>query len=426
MKKENKETEEEIRKKIREEINDKWKITLEGKMTEKIDLALNKAYKEFENNLNSFTNNMSKNINKALKLKINQKPLNLVPIDNSNYLVNPILICLSNIDCLVNFCIGEEKDIILENLKENSFFLSFITFINNLWFKKSGNYNPSQIHNLLKELMKEDFNNSDPGVFISFILTKLNEEINYNKKVIKNKNEINLTNKEEVENFFKEYKENIKTKISNDFYIVTETTKKCQKFKKKGGQEINHYYFDYQPIINLYINEPDKVTGIGNNQFANLTLEENFNYLLVDEFNVEDECSVCEENHELRVNKIIKSLNNILIININRDKDPFRIMKLKYPEILNYQTVVTRESENEIVKNDKYELISVIKRASRNELDYIEIDEYNINIYCKNFNDKKWYLYNEEKETEILNQNNEKQIFDEKNALVLVYRKISN
>ena len=184
MKKGNKETEEEIRKKIREEINDKWKITLEGKMIEKIDLVLNKAYKEFENNLNSFINNISKNINKALKLKINQKPLNLVPIDNSNYLVNPILICLSNIDCLVNFCIGEEKDIILENLQENSFFLSFITFINNLWFKKSGNYNPSQIHNLLKELMKEDFNNLDPGVFISFILTKLNEELNYNKKVI--------------------------------------------------------------------------------------------------------------------------------------------------------------------------------------------------------------------------------------------------
>ena len=125
--------------------------------------------------------------------------------------------------------------------------------MNNLWLKKLDNYSPSQIHNLLKKLMKKDFSTLDPGVFISFILTKLNEEINYNKKVIKNKNNINLTHKEEVEKFFKEYKENNTTQISNDFYIVTQTTKKCQRFKEEGGIEINHYYFDYEPIINLYI-----------------------------------------------------------------------------------------------------------------------------------------------------------------------------
>ena len=140
--------------------------------------------------------------------------------------------------------------------------------------------------------------------------------------------------------------------------------------------------------------------------------------------NDKDKCLVCEQNHELGVNKIIKSLNNILIININREKDPNKIMKLNYPKILKYEKVVTKESGNAIVKNCEYELISVIKRVFKNEKDFYEKDETNINIYCKNFNDKKWYLYNEEKETEILNQNNEKEIFDEKNALVLVYKKI--
>ena len=185
----NDESKTKIKKEIEKEIDDIW-----GKELELFQTKIDKAHKELDKKFENFTKEISEKIK---KIKIEQfipngkdYNLNLEYIDNTNYLINPILICLCNIDlfiylCLENWNINVIKDL---NDKEDILFSGFTNLISKIYLRKKHNYrDPFEIHKQLKIEMKNDFYTNDPGVIINFILKKLHNELNPFKQYIEDK-----------------------------------------------------------------------------------------------------------------------------------------------------------------------------------------------------------------------------------------------
>lgn len=109
--------------------------------------------------------------------------------------------------------------------------------------------------------------------------------------------------------------------------------------------------------------------------------------------------------------------NNILIINLNRERDPLHLIKIDFPENL----------ELKIKGNyKKYELISVLLKTNiklNDDINYSEQPKYK--IYLKNFFNQKWYSYDQNIEMVEKGKEKEKEILDGQKALLLVYKKVN-
>ena len=96
----------------------------------------------------------------------------LAKLDNTNYLTNLILQCLSNTKCLISYFFNQEKERkILQNSinNPNGTYLcpSFLKLLDNLW--KNNIYQPKEIHEILIKLMKNKYNSLNPGQILNFI-----------------------------------------------------------------------------------------------------------------------------------------------------------------------------------------------------------------------------------------------------------------
>lgn len=151
------------------------------------------------------------------------------------------------------------------------------------------------------------------------------------------------------------------TKISEEFFV---------KYKNEKS-----------PLINLYIKKG-----------ANSIISDYHFNLLDDNVEIED------------LN------NNILIINLNRERDPLHLIKIDYPENLELKIKG---------KNKNYQLISVLFKTNiklDDDINYSEQPKYK--VCTKNFFDQKWYSYEENIESVEL-----KDILqDGQKALLLVYK----
>lgn len=103
--------------------------------------------------------------------------------------------------------------------------------------------------------------------------------------------------------------------------------------------------------------------------------------------------------------------NNILIINLNRERDPLHQIKIEYPE--NLEVKIKGE-------NKKYELISVLFKTNiklKDDYNYSEQPKYK--VCFKNFFNQKWYSYDQN--IELIETKN---ILDDgQKTLLLVYKK---
>ena len=387
---------EKYKNEIRDEINKRWENELKKKLNDMIEPKINKIYENIIINLNSIINSTIEKLEYDLMPEKNRLPANLVPIKESNKLINPILICLSNIDAFMNLGFIRDKKNIMKSLNEkvnNNLFSSISNLMFKLWTTKEIQCDPKEVDNKLKALMnQEDYKGDDPGVIISFILNKLNEEIYMNQEILKDKNNKGI--------------------IENNFFLSVILTYSCDIFGKDS--EPNKIK-EKEKVLDLYINEPDKFTGIGS--FNETTFENHFSFMLIKDFDVKKHCEICQRSHMLRAGKIIDNLGNYLIINLNREKDKNRYMNFIYPKEFKFSDISKEKGK----ENSSYELVSVIMDNKINEDDEMENDE-NIKImtYSKNFNDNRWYLYTD---TKIKTISNENEIFSSKNALILVYRK---
>ena len=385
---------------IKDEINKRWENELKQKFNKMMEPKLKKAYDDFHNNLDLITNSTIEKLEIDLLPEKNRLSANLVPNKESNKLINPILICLSNIDAFRNLGFIRDKNAIIKNLSEkinNNLFTPISKLMLKLWTNKEGKCDPKEVDNKLKVLMKEDYRGEDPGVIINFILNKLNEEIYMSQDILKDKNTKGI--------------------IENNFFISAIMTYTCDSFGKDS--EPNKIK-EKEKVLNLYINEPDNITGIGR---LNQTSFNDFSFMLIKDFDVKKRCEICQRTHMLRAGKIIDDFGNYLILNLNRENDKERNMNFNYPTKFNFKDI-SKEKEKE---NSTYELVSVIMDNKIGIADgeevMVEDEKIEIKTYSKNFNDNRWYLYTEKKISAV---QNESEIISKKNALILIYRKLKN
>ena len=270
----------------------------------------------------------------------------------------------------------------------------------NLWLKKediNNLYNTNQILDKLKNDFAFINICKNPGKIIAFILSQLNNEFNLNKNLNINNN-INRTNKDEVLNDFKKTCDNNRNEMTKEFFMGYRVKKKCKQY-----EEVEKYFFEQRPLLTLYIQLDLKSSFMQFGNFNELSLKENFNFLLNDNIDVEDDCEICEARHSFIINNSIQNLNNkILIINLDREKDPSLERKIIYPFNLE---LTYKENEKK-----EYKLISVLYKSDGK---YI--------VYCKKLFNDNWVEY---KEKEIKNVKNENDVLDAEKILLLIYKKI--
>ena len=141
------------------------------------------------------------------------------------------------------------------------------------------------------------------------------------------------------------------------------------------------------------------------------------NYLLKNIFkeeqNINEDCTICCSKQNKTQVKDIFTSSKILIININREKDPEKTISFKYPEIFDGKKIINLDCPN--ISN--YKLTTIIKKIKRNNNNFEYISFY------ENIIDKHWYSFNNQR-IELIQNDYKNYIFDEKNTIVLIYTQI--
>ena len=361
-------------------------------LNEQINPKLDKYNHTLQNQMENYTQKMiTKIINDKdfilRKKEINLNEINIPPLislkqlDNTNYLINLILQYLSNSHYLISYFFNPQKENkILQNSKNNpnGTYLCpiFLKLLDNLW--KNNIYQPKEIHEILKKLMKNDYNSLNPGQILNFIISELHKELISSNDFLE-KPDGNFDEKKGYENFCN-YFNYYKSKLSVEFFATIEII-------KKPPHRPNFYLFEATPIIEIYldnINEPF------------LSLENNFKDLFKN-YN--------EQMNQGYIKKSIFNIANQLIININRGNNQ---KTFSYPKILESKSLVDNNYDL-----GKYDLFCVIMKENNN---------FNNKYYAyiKNFINNNWYEYKDEK---IRLVNDENGIVNKKNALLLIYQK---
>ena len=341
-------------------------------------------YEDDENEINDIFTNMSKNISKKIessKKEISErliekknflkklKDIRGIPNIrirfnseiNLNYIINPILFCLANLEIFNEFILSEKKQEIFSKFQgQNSLTVLFFHLLEEMRNINVISTNEISIHNFLGDKL-ENYLTQDPGVIIKSILSLIDEEMKL----------ININ----IENRFSNL-------IPNNFSITMKTIKKCNACLHK--EEISK---EKKYVIDLFLFHTDfNIVEPLQSVFNNL-LSEN------DELNVDKICKMC--GYETIIIKEIENLNKYLIINLNREKDPNNTMKLIYSETLN----LIEEKEDGTNKKYQYKLISVLSDINSNiknlamaqQLNIIQINKICFKIFFRNFINDKWY-----------------------------------
>ena len=402
---------------VKKEVDKIWEEKIKDNIINARELVINEYCEEIEKKLDNFKKELCQNIDdifnlaeiKILKNKIKKKANTNLIYENHNNLINAVLLCLCNIESFVLFCLSSEKNDILKKINEfdhNSYFSLLVELMKNLWLKKddiNDEYNTYQIHNKLLTDNNQLNNCNNPGKVISFILSKLNSEFNWNTIInININNKLNRANKDEVLNNFKKLCQNNRNKITEEFFVDYQIKKKCRLYQAEK------YFYEQRPLINLFIQEESQNTVIKKGNFKNLILKDNYNFLLNDNIDIPENCEICAEVHDFIINNSIQSYNNnILIINLDREGDPLLERNIIFP--LNLELPYKENEKKNFV------LISVLIK-NYNEFGGDE----NYTVYCKKFFQNKWIAYSKD---EIKSIQNEEEILNGERALLLIYKK---
>ena len=341
-------------------------------------------YEDDENEINDIFKNMSKNISK--KIESSKKEISERMIEkknflkklkdirdipnirirfnseiNLNYIINPILFCLANLEIFNEFILSEKKQEIFSKFQgQNSLTVLFFHLLEEMRKINVISTNEISIHNFLGDKL-ENYLTQDPGVIIKSILSLIDEEMKLAN--------INIENR-------------FSNLIPNNFSITLKTIKKCNACLHK--EEISK---EKKYVIDLFLFHTDfNIVEPLQSVFNNL-LSEN------DELNIDKLCKRCR--YETIIIKEIENLNKYLIINLNREKDPNNTMKLIYSETLN----LIEEKEDGTNKKYQYKLISVLSDINSNitnlamaqQLSIIQINKISFKIFFRNFINDKWY-----------------------------------
>jgi hypothetical protein len=149
------------------------------------------------NNINNINNNIF-NINEIVNENESDEMLRKINIDiksitapllkrlnipqNSNPLINLILNYIVNIKTLLLYYFNpnkQEKIMWKSQGNPNKLGQAFLKLLDHFWKSKNNEYTPSEIHKILKDIMKNDYNTQNPGLIFKYFLTQLNSELQH-------------------------------------------------------------------------------------------------------------------------------------------------------------------------------------------------------------------------------------------------------
>jgi len=379
-------------------------------------LTKQKANTTFEDFINNYEN-------KFILKNIKNPPL--IGLKNINFycFMNPILQCFCHITKFVEFFKNNNRVLeVIESCKNNNrlnLSSSFKYLIDILWpsandFTKNKQvlnndsnkyfcpYNiKDKIENMNALLNSRNINTSK-DLFIFIILT-LHEELNKNmnlislvlepNKKIDEKNEIIMRN-----NFIKNFKRENLSLISDIFYAMKEIIFYCNSCKTYRYNFKKYFYLDF------HLNSILKFKEQNQSSFKNFSLSNNDNVITIyDCFNYETKitktkiyCDVCQNPSSSSYKIILSFAPEILVIFINRLEGFNPEIKFQFYEEL-YLGMHIQIKEVGFC----YKLIGVVATHDNS------IMEKHFFAFCKNPIDSKWYKYDDDKVSNIVNVNQE-------------------
>ena len=399
----------EIDANIKNKINKIWDEELEKSINDKINSTIKNLYsifdKELERNKKSICKMIENNSNiienLKLKSKLNkcQKILNFE--NNNNMLINYIIICLTNIESLVMFCLTKNND--LKKLKEEKALFSYlIQLIRDLWLGDATGYSGIPLMDKFLQQLENKiiFYCRNPGNIIRLFLTILSNELECIKPMKNNIDNYKICYDEESLKIFIQNMQNNYNEISKEFFVGYKIKTICK------NCDVCIYSYEERPIVDLFIQKEDKEIMKENNISYKISLNEHFSFLLNNDVLLEKYCEICGGRQNFVIFNSIELLkNNILIINLNKEEQNRDISYGIHLELNN----IFFELISVLMVNE-----NIVPNSPNN------VKTYNYRLYFKNFNDKNWYSYNNNK---ILKLENETEIINEKNALLLIYER---
>ena len=356
-------------------------------------------FNQFNNNINNYNENIietddllrKKEINLREIIDPNLKKLNL-PL-NSNPLINLILYSLANMKCILFYYFNpakEEKIMQKSSGEKNYLGPAYLKLIDHYWKSRKNEFQPDEMHQVLKNLLHNNYVSQNPGLIIENILTILNSELESNP--INNlKYDFNSDlsyNQKEVWDFFSSQHNRIPTKIKNCFYSYIQTEKICSLCKQV------QYLLKIGPIINLYL---EANPNINNNNISLLNHFENLLTSRNEKVVLNEYCKYCNCNKNKNISNYFLSANENIIFNINRDADPNNMVQLNYPDQLPSEKLINKKRNFLNMKKSKYDLFCIIRKVQTNN------NNSSFIMHCKNPINCKWYTYDN---NQIIQENN--------------------
>ena len=322
------------------------------------------------------------NFNKILKDYREIPNIQMMPNtqDNFNYIINPILFSLANLEIISQFCLldDQERKELMKRIGNEYFITKFIDLMKNMRTNNVPNPNYQLVHQHLRALNMNDYMNQDPALIINSILIII-------------QNEINIAN-------------NYPNIITDYFTNILKISQYCQRCE--GVVKISEVH---KLVIDLFLREPDVV--------EDEALQSILQNLLMGGENNPGTCGNCGGATDKTIS--LGGLKKYLIFNLNRKNDIFRKMKIKCSDPLKLEI----KKDNKEYKYE-YELITVLADI---DIDYyepqinLENNRTKIKVFFKNFINDNYYMKINGKYEAVSQQNFHEEISKHK-PNILIYK----
>ena len=392
-------------------------------------------------NSDKIPNHISNINNPNTKIQINSIKQNfpsppLIGLLNLGYTsyMNAVLQCFSQIEKLaIYFKYSPRIEEIIQKYKNNKELClteSFKYIIENLWpsnptyvkakynSKNNNNtyFSPDEFKNKISKmnsLFRGEMN--DPKDLFNFIIDTLHDElnkVNKNSQINTSDSYIDRTNQQLVfQHFFNNFRNNNNSLISDLFYAISIISCQCSGCQviKYDFQSYTYLIFPLEEVRKFKIEAMNYQKNCQNINSVNLDDCFLFNQKM--DFFKGENSMYCTECHKLLpacLQTFLLTVPNIFIIILNRGKGNKFKVKIEFNENLNLSHYVQKKETGYM-----YNLIGVITHLG-------EIGHFI--AFCRSPIDNRWYKYNDDLVTEIVNFQQE--IIDFGIPYILYYQKI--
>jgi ubiquitin C-terminal hydrolase len=329
---------------------------------------------------------------------------------NINYL-NSVIQCLSNVQDLTGHLLNKKRIqqiSIQREIKPLSY--EYVEVLKHLWLDENiKTYSLKNITNYIQEANPFlSCNESDIKDLIFFIINNMHQELNKieNPTQYIPNDTIKFNYQLTFEMYLNYYNTNYKSIISDLFYGLKNDTLTCDNCMSTS------HSLNYYDIMNYSLEQIRDFKGYS---YDTVYVEECFDYneRKIDLYNCKNYfCNFCNKNSNGVLSSKLISIPKILILVMSRKEEKEFDINLVFEEFLNLRKYIFYDSNPY-----KYELIGVISNINKYD------EEQRFVSFCKSSVNKKWYLYDDDKDVIDVKFNDVK---EKGKAYVLIYKSIAN